>query len=373
MPRTKELDAVVAKLRKEHGDDILLWGSEIQRELIPRCTTGALSLDVALGGGWPMNQWVEIIGEESSGKSAAIAKTLAANMKRDPNWVAFYADAEGTADGPWMEAMGVDMDRLIIMNDNGMEKVYQAAIAMLDSRQVDCVVIDSQPQLVPESEDLAQIEELQVGLGARITNKFFRKQRSAIRRSLIEQERPVLGILVNQWREKIGVMYGDNRTTPGGRGKNFACAVRLEVRRDDWIEVKGVRVGQAIKFNAIKNKTAPPRRTAVVDFYFDDVVSDEGEILHRKGSYDVAKDMVNTAVIKGAIRQTGGGMFYFEEEKWKGRPALYEAVGEDSSLLGRIEAAVLGGPGDLAKKGAIEVVATEVTKAKKVQRRVVKK
>jgi RecA/RadA recombinase len=137
---------------------------------------------------------------------------------------------------------------------------------------VDCVVIDSLPALVPSSENEKEMEESTVGRTALLTNKFFRKVGKASKRSLTESERPFIGIMINQWRSKIGVMYGDPRTTPGGLGKDYAFFTRIEIKRDDWVEVgtgqEKHRVGQTIKIRTLKNKSAPPGSTALVDFYF---------------------------------------------------------------------------------------------------------
>ena len=141
----------------------------------------------------------------------------------------------------------------------------------MEERACDAVVIDSYPALVPSDEDEKIMMELTVGRGAYFTNKFMRKSYAAMARSLSEYDRPVLALFVNQWRERIGVFMGDPRTTPGGKGKNYSFLTRVEVAREEWLTTSAkVKVGQAIKARAIKNKTAPPQRVASVDFYFDD-------------------------------------------------------------------------------------------------------
>lgn len=328
------LKATIEKINSKLGEGTVVLGSEIKREFAPRCTTGSLSLDVALGGGWPMNQWNEVIGMESSGKTAIVLKTIAANQARDKQWTAVWFDAERSYDPEWAAKLGVDNARTIVVSENGMETVYQATIDFLQSQNVDAVIIDSLPALVPEREDDATMEDLQVGLGALLTGKFFRKQQGATKRSLIKAERAVVGIMINQWRDKIGG-YGDPRTTPGGRGKNFFYVVRLEVKRDEWIEEKQTRYGQTIKAYTMKNKTAVPHKTAMMDFYFDDLAP------FSAGEYDRVKEIVNVGVLSGVIRQAGGWYRRGEEQKWKGRQGLYDAFRKDETLCGEVEAEVL--------------------------------
>ena len=141
----------------------------------------------------------------------------------------------------------------------------------MDNRAVDCVVLDSLPALIPNNEWDKDMEEFSVGLGARLTSKFFRKSAKAQRRSLIHEDRGCTGLIVNQWRQKIGVMWGDPRTTPGGLAKNFSYFARVEVKRDEWLKEGKQAVGQTIKGRTIKNKTYKPQQQAVVDFYFADL------------------------------------------------------------------------------------------------------
>jgi len=203
---------------------------------------------------------------------------------------------------------------------------------------VDMVVIDSLPALVPSAEDEKHMEEFTVGRGALITNKFFRKVSSATKRDLIESERPVLGIMINQYRMKIGVMHGDPRTTPGGLGKDYAYSVRCEVKRDDWLEVgtgqEKRRVGQTIRVRTIKNKTYPPQQTAYLDFYFADGGPVDG------GSYDTGKEIIALAILNGIVDRRGGWMYY-KDRKWQGSQALIDSLREEIDLRDEISAAVM--------------------------------
>jgi recombination protein RecA len=170
---------------------------------------------------------------------------------------------------------------LWVVETNVMEYVYDISLRVLDKRAVDCIVIDSLPALVPSVEDEKEMMEMTMGLGARITGKFLRKSGRAQRRSLVETERGCTGLIINQWRDKIGVMYGDPRTTPGGKAKNFHYFARVEVARDEWITEKDEKVGQSIRAKTLKNKTYRPYQDAVVDIFLTDT---KGFSL---GSFDV--------------------------------------------------------------------------------------
>jgi recombination protein RecA len=323
MSEYESLQAIISSITKKYGDDILIKGSQMT-EVVPRITSGILAFDLMLGGGWPVNQWSEIIGEESSGKTAVAYKTIAANQAIDPNFTALWIAAEAYVP-QYARAIGVDLDRLWVVETNIMEQVYDLIIKALDNRAVDMVVIDSLPSLVPDDEAEKAMEDFTVGLGARLTGKFFRKSSKAQRRSLINEDRPCTGIIINQWREKIGVMWGDNRTTPGGKAKNFHYFARVEVKRDEWIKEKEEAVGQIIKARTIKNKTYRPQQTAVVDFYF----TKSGNF--RFGSFDTIKDIINIGIAVNLIERAGP-YYSFSGQKWQGKEAMTTAIREDVDL-----------------------------------------
>lgn len=327
------IDSIIGEVNKKYGDDTVVKGSRIHKEL-PRITTGVLSFDLMLGGGWPVNQWSEIIGNESSGKTALAYKTIAANQALDPEWTAMWVAAEEYVPS-YAQAIGVDLDRLYVVETNVMEYVYDISLRVLDKRAVDCIVIDSLPALVPSVEDEKEMMEMTMGLGARITGKFLRKSGRAQRRSLIDADRGCTGLIINQWRDKIGVMYGDPRTTPGGKAKNFHYFARVEVARDEWITEKDEKVGQSIRAKTLKNKTYRPYQDAVVDFFFADT---KGFTL---GSFDVIKDMVNTAMSIGLIGRRGA-YYSFGEQQWQGKDATYQAFREDLDIQKSLKEAVIG-------------------------------
>jgi recombination protein RecA len=331
MSNYESLQSIITSVKKKYGDGMILKGSDI-KEKMPRITTGVLAYDLMLGGGWPVNQWSEIIGEESSGKTALAYKTIAANQALDPEFTALWIAAEDYVP-EYAKAIGVDLDRLWIVENNIMEQVYDLAIRALDNRAVDMIIIDSLPALVPDDEAEKMMEEFTVGLGARLTGKFFRKSSKSQKRSLIEEDRGCTGLIINQWREKIGVMWGDNRTTPGGKAKNFHYFCRVEVKRDEWIKEKDEVVGQSCKARTLKNKTHRPNQTAIVDFYFSDGNG------FKFGEFDVIKDIVNIAIASDII--TRAGAFYsYGEQKWQGKEKVLDAVREDLGLQEQLKTAV---------------------------------
>jgi len=323
----ESLNSIINAMNKKYGDGAIVKGSEV-RELMPRITTGILAYDLMLGGGWPANQWSEIIGEESSGKTALAYKTIAANQALDPEFTALWIAAEEYVPD-YAKSIGVDLERLWVVESNIMEQVYDLVIKTLDNRAVDMIVIDSLPALVPSDESEKMMEEFTVGLGARLTGKFFRKSSKSQKRSLIHDERQCTGIMINQWREKIGVMWGDNRTTPGGKAKNFHYFCRVEVKRDEWIKAKDETVGQTIKARTMKNKTYRPQQVAVVDYYFADTTG------FKRGEYDTVKDVVNIAIAYELITRAGA-YYSYGEQKWQGKDGVLQAVREDLDLRDKI-------------------------------------
>lgn len=302
------LDQVRRKIDKK-WPGVLIQGKELKDRVLPRITTGSLSLDVMLGGGWPVNQFNEVVGEFSSGKTSLVYKTIAANQKLDPNWFVVWVASEPFVH-EWAEKAGCDLDRIEVVDENVIEIAFEIVIDFVKNRACDCVVIDSLPAMVPSDENDKTLEEWQVGLAARLNNKFFRKAGTATRRSMVEEDRPCTFLIINQFREKIGVTHGDNRTTPGGRGKDFAYFTKVEVRRKEWIEYEKERVGIRIAARTVKNKSAPQQRVAEVNFYYAPAPG------FSPGDFDVADDLVGTAAYVDVISRPGGGnTYYFGDEK----------------------------------------------------------
>lgn len=316
---------------------MVVLASDIRSDLIPRITSGSTTLDYVLGGGFPGNQWNELIGEPSHGKTAVALKTIAANQAINPEYTTVWVAAEQWVPD-YAEMCGVDTSRVIVIETSTMEEAYQSVIEFAESKSVDAIVIDSLPALSPAPEMEKDMNEMTIGKGALLTNKFFRVVGTAMKRSLIEDERPVLGLIINQYRMKIGVMHGDPRTTPGGEGKNYAFFTRCEIRRDEWIEVGSgtnkVRIGQRIKVRTLKNKTAPPQRVAYFDFYF----ANGGLCL--PGEYDFAKEIASLAVVKDII-QRKGGWYYYGERKWQGIEPVIDSIRAEIDLKEELQKIVL--------------------------------
>ena len=324
-----ELDALITKVNKEMKAEVLVYASQIPT--FRRVTTGSLSFDLALGGGWPLNVWNEIIGLESHGKTVLALKTIAANMDIDPTYQCLWVASE-EFNKEWAEELGLDLDRVVLAQTNVMEDAYQIMLDALDAQSVDAIVLDSYPALIPSGEGDGGMDDWLPGLGARLTNKLMRKSPPAQRRGA--GDRNCLCLIINQWRDRIGVMYGDPRTTPGGKGKNFSYFTRVEVVRDEWIVDPGKnKVGLVIKMLGMKNKTAPPMRVGVTPFYFTSFYP------FNKGDYDVVSQLWNIALTHDVIERHGA-WYHYQAERWNGKEAVLQALREDVKLRDEVEAEV---------------------------------
>lgn len=340
MPINSEAITILKQINKEFGQGTVCLASDIT---IPaRFTSGSLSLDIALGGGWPVNHWVELIGLESHGKTMAVLKTIAANQLINPDFTTVWIAAEHF-DTDQALALGVDLDRVIVVPTQEMEKAFTTMLRYAESRTVDCIVLDSYPALIANEEAEKEMDEMVMALGARLTGKFFRKAGTATHRNMDGSERPMLGIIINQWREKIGGFSprGTPKTTPGGLAKNFAFYVRLEVKRDEFIIEKrprrgDVKVGQSIKFTTIKNKSAAPQQTAQVDFYFRKAP----RLGFDRGEYDTLKEVITYGVLYGIITRRGK-WYYFGGHQWNGSAEMLDTFRTMPELVDDIKRDVM--------------------------------
>lgn len=341
MPLSSDALALVAKVNKElgGGGNITVASS---MTTTGRITSGSMAIDVILGGGWPINQCIEVIGRESNGKTTIVYKTIAANQESDPEFTTLWIAAEHY-DSEWAAALGVDNDRVIVFPTQAMEIAYDKVLEFAESRTVDCIVIDSYPAMIPLEEAEKDMGDAVVAVGARLTGKFFRKLGSAMTRSIDGDDRPVTVFFINQFRDQIGGFSprGVPQTTPGGKAKNYAFYIRVEVSRDDYIDEarsgKGkARVGQHIKVKTIKNKSAPPQQVATIDFYFD-----HAPVLgFRQGDYDLPKEYMTYAILYDIIKR-GGAYYTFDERKWMGKEAVLASIREELDLQADIRARVL--------------------------------
>lgn len=334
---TNELDLFMAQMNKDldkAGLPKLITASEMF--VAPRVTSGILSLDAALGGGWAGNAWHEVYGESSSGKTSGILHTIATNQRLNPDWQTFWLASE-PYDKDWAEANGIDNSRVKVLPTQHMEAGMDAVLKAAFSKNFDCIVIDSYPALIANQEEEKGIDEITVSPGARVVGKFFRKIGASL-----NEERPYIGFWVNQFREKIGGFspYGTPKTVPGGKAKDFAFIQRMVVSRDDWIKEKvegqgEVIVGQSIKFKVEKNKAGAPQRTAASDFYF--AHSQKGFL---PGEHDAVKDMITMGVMFKIITRAGA-YYRFGEHQWQGRDGMVQGIREDLDIQDEIRKQVM--------------------------------
>lgn len=332
---------IINQLNKDYGDYTALSASELT---VPkRFTTGSLSADVVTGGGFPGNQWSELRGVQSAGKTSFMFKCIAANQKLDPGFSALWVAAE-SYDTDQAAALGVDNSRVLVVPTQQMEFAFQVMIDTAASKEVDMIILDSYPALVPDEEAEKAMDEFTTAMGARNMNKFIRKAGMASKRAPDGSERAMTGIIINQYRDKIGGFsrYGTPQTTPGGHGKDYFYYMILKMARDEWIEEKrpGVKdavvVGQTIKLTTEKNKGAAPRQTVSLDFYFRNAP----HLGFKRGDYDTAKDYFNMAVLFGVV-QKKGGWYYYNDSKWQGKEKTLAAIYDDHDLQEEISDMVL--------------------------------
>lgn len=332
---------LIDKVNHALGEGTFVLASELQ---VPRrFTSGSLALDVILGGGWPGNLWSELLGLQSAGKTAVALKTIAANQALDPAFMAMWVAAEHF-DTDQATALGVDLDRVIVAPTQEMEVAFALMLEAAESRAVDCIVLDSYPALVPEEEDEKSMSEATVSAGARLFGKFCRKGGKATGRKHDGSERPVFGLVINQYRDKIGGFsrFGTPKTEPGGKAKNYFFYVQLEIARDEYIFEKRpglkdpVAVGQTIKFHTRKNKGAAPNQTARADFYFR-----HAPILgFKRGEYDLAGEYFSVGTLFGVIEKRGG-WYYYGGQKWQGGDKVVQALRAEPELLQAVGSQVL--------------------------------
>ncbi|KUL44713.1 hypothetical protein ADL22_12275 [Streptomyces sp. NRRL F-4489] len=342
MALTDEAVALMARINRQYGEGSLVLASSLMDS--GQLPTGILSLDLILGGGFPRNQWSEVIGMEGSGKTTVCHQTVAYNQRRSEDFVTLWIAAEAY-DSDQAKMLGVNTANVIVHATNRMEEAFQVMIDAARARAVDLIVLDSYPALVPDGEAEKDMDEASMTLGARLVGKFFRKIGKETGKAISGTQRPVTGLIINQWREKIGAraMHGQvPKTTPGGLAKNFAYYCRLEVARAEWIDEarpgKGkARVGQVCKFKTIKNKQIAGQKVSQSDYYFEDAAA----LGFRAGEFDTVKDLITWSVYYDVVARRGAYFSYGEELRWKGKEEMLSAIREDADLQDALTAAVL--------------------------------
>lgn len=278
------LDAALKKIEKNFGKGaVMRMGAKADTQ-ISTIPSGSLALDAALGvGGYPRGRIVEIYGPESSGKTTVALHAVAEVQKR--GGTAAYIDAENAMDPAYAEALGVDIDSLILSQPNTGEEGLEIADTLISSGAIDIVVVDSVAALVPRAEIEGDMGDSHVGLQARLMSQALRKLSGTISKT------KTIALFINQIREKVGVMFGNPETTPGGRALKFYSTIRLEVRRAEQIKQGSDVIGNRVKLKVVKNKVAPPFKVAEVDIMYGHGVSQTGELIDMA----VDKDIVNKA------------------------------------------------------------------------------
>lgn len=318
--RKKALDLAKSHIKKQFGDGaIMTLGEHSSSKEIRTIKTGAPALDVALGvGGVPRGRVVEIYGPESSGKST-LALHIVSNAQKTGG-VAAYIDAEHALDPNYAKIIGVNIDDLLISQPDSGEEALNIAEALARSGAVDVIVVDSVAALVPKSELEGEIGDVHVGLQARMMSQALRKLTATLARS------STCAIFINQIREKIGVMYGNPETTTGGRALKFYASVRMEIRRSGGIKgADNEEVGNKVRVKVVKNKMAPPFKSAEFDILF-------GEGISRTGS------VLDMAVEANIIDKKGAWFSYNGERLGQGRETVREELKKNPKLLDEIEA-----------------------------------
>ena len=332
--RAKKLDTVFSQIEKQFGEGSLMKLGSDQIRKIPSISTGALSIDLALGiGGVPRGRVIEIYGPESSGKTT-LSLHIAAEAQK-AGGVAAFIDAEHALDPIYASALGVDVDELLVSQPDTGEQALEIANMLIDSEGVDVVVIDSVAALVPQAEIDGEMGQSHVGLQARLMSQALRKLTSSINKT------QTTVIFINQIREKIGVMWGSPETTSGGRALKFYASVRIDIRRIETLKIGAEMIGNRVRAKIVKNKVAPPFKEAQFDIMFGQGISREGSLL------DVGVD-------HGIVRKAGAWFTYDEIQLGQGKENSKRFLRENADIALQLETDVYKAVGMIESDDATE-------------------
>ncbi|MFA7076214.1 MAG: recombinase RecA [Candidatus Izemoplasmatales bacterium] len=318
--REKNLELAIKTIEKEYGKGSIMILGENRAMDIETISSGSISLDKALGVyGYPKGRIIEIYGPESSGKTTFALHAIAETQKA--GGYAAFIDAEHALDAVYSKNLGVDIDQLILSQPDTGEQALEIAEALIRSGAIDMVVIDSVAALVPEAEIRGEMGDSHIGLQARLMSQAMRKLSGALSKS------KCIAIFINQIREKVGVMFGNPETTPGGRALKFYASIRLEIRKGEQIKEGTDIVGNKAKVKVVKNKVASPFKTCEVDIVFGKGISKTGEIV------DIASDM-------DIIKKSGAWYAYNDAKIGQGRENVKKYLEDNPEIYEEIYSAV---------------------------------
>ncbi|MFN4215716.1 MULTISPECIES: recombinase RecA [Exiguobacterium] len=315
--RKQALDMALRQIEKQFGKGSIMRLGENTDQQVSVTPSGSIALDIALGaGGYPRGRVIEVYGPESSGKTTVALHAIAEVQKRGGQ--AAFVDAEHALDPKYAKNLGVNIDELLLSQPDTGEQALEIAEALVRSGAVDILVVDSVAALVPKAEIEGEMGDSHVGLQARLMSQALRKLSGATNKS------KTIVIFINQIREKIGIMFGNPETTPGGRALKFYSSVRLEVRRAETLKQGQDMVGNRTKIKVVKNKIAPPFKTAEVDIMYGEGISREGELIDIGADLDI-------------VQKSGAWYSYNEERLGQGRENAKQFMKENPHVAAAVE------------------------------------
>jgi len=318
---SEALDRTITQIEKQFGKGTIMHLDGSQIAQVDGISTGALSLDLALGGrGIPRGRVCELFGPESSGKTTLALHTIAQAQKA--GGVAAFIDAEQALDPTWAKKIGVDLEGLLVSQPDSGEQALNIVEMLVRSNAVDIIVVDSVAALIPQAEIKGEMGDSHVGLQARLMSQAMRKLTGAISRS------KTCLIFINQIREKIGVMFGNPETTPGGRALKFYSSVRIDIRRVTTIKDSKGAIGNHVRARVVKNKIAPPFRETEFDIMFDNGISTDG-------------DLIDLAMKEELITKTGAWLSYNNMQIGQGREKAKEFLKDNPDLCQELRQNIL--------------------------------
>ncbi len=318
--REKVLKSAISQLEKKYGEGTVMFMGENRRMDVESISTGSLMLDLALGiGGLPRGRIIEIYGTESSGKTTISLQAVAEAQKA--GGMAAFVDVEHALDPVYARKLGVDVDNLLVSQPDTGEQALEIIETLVRSGAIDVIVLDSVAAMTTKAEIDGDMGDAHVGVQARLMSQAMRKLTAVISNT------NTVAIFINQIREKIGVMYGNPETTPGGRALKFYSSVRIEVRRGEPIKEGGEIIGNRTKCKVVKNKVAPPFKTAEFDILYGQGVSKLGEI-------------VDTAVEFEIVKKSGSWFSYNDMKIGQGRDKVLDYLKANPDICNEIEAKI---------------------------------